>query len=55
LPDRQRQNLTEGDLEILLLLGEGRNFTEIAAALGLGYKIVANSATSIKSKLGVTA
>lgn len=50
----QRQDLTERDMEILRLLGEGRSFTEIAAALGLGYKTVANTATGIKSKLGVT-
>ncbi|HEX3754290.1 MAG TPA: response regulator transcription factor [Rhizomicrobium sp.] len=49
----QRQQLTDRDLEILRLLGEGRSFTEIAATLGLGYKTVANTATMIKSKLGV--
>ena len=49
-----RQQLSERDLEILRLLGDGRSFTEIAAALGLGYKTVANTATQIKSKLGVT-
>lgn len=48
-----RQQLSERDLEILRLLGEGRSFTEIAAVLGLGYKTVANTATLIKSKLGV--
>jgi two-component system invasion response regulator UvrY len=53
LPGEQRQQLSERDLEILRLLGEGRSFTEIAAALGLGYKTVANTATAIKSKLGV--
>ena len=53
LPGEQRQQLSERDLEILRLLGEGRSFTEIAATLGLGYKTVANAATSIKSKLGV--
>ena len=53
LPSEQRQQLSERDLEILRLLGEGRSFTEIAAALGIGYKTVANTATSIKSKLGV--
>lgn len=53
LPSEQRQQLSERDLEILRLLGEGRSFTEIALALGLGYKTVANTATSIKSKLGV--
>jgi DNA-binding NarL/FixJ family response regulator len=50
----QHQELTQRDLEILRLLGEGRSFTEIAAALGLGYKTVANTATMIKSKLGVS-
>jgi len=53
LPGEQRQQLSERDLEILRLLGEGRSFTEIAASLGLGYKTVANTTTSIKSKLGV--
>jgi DNA-binding NarL/FixJ family response regulator len=48
-----RQQLSERDLEILRLLGEGRSFTEIAVVLGLGYKTVANTTTLIKSKLGV--
>ncbi len=52
-PGDQRQQLTERDLEILRLLGEGRSFTDIAEALGLGYKTVANTATQIKAKLGV--
>jgi DNA-binding NarL/FixJ family response regulator len=50
---RERRQLTERDLEILRLLGEGRSFGEIGAALGLGYKTIANAATAIKSKLGV--
>jgi two-component system, NarL family, invasion response regulator UvrY len=45
--------LTERDLEIVRLLGAGRSLTEIAAALGLGYKTVANTCTQIKAKLGV--
>jgi two-component system, NarL family, invasion response regulator UvrY len=45
--------LSERDLEIVRLLGAGRSLTEIAAALGLGYKTVANSCTQIKAKLGV--
>jgi DNA-binding NarL/FixJ family response regulator len=45
--------LTERDLEMLRLLGEGRSFSEIAATLGIAYKTVANTATLIKSKLGV--
>ena len=53
LPSEYRHKLSERDLEILRLLGEGRSFTEIAASLGLSYKTVANGATAIKSKLGV--
>src|SRR5258708_217302 len=41
------------DLEILRLLGEGRSLTEIAAALGIAYKTVANTCTRLKGKLGV--
>jgi len=52
-PEGERAKLTQRDLEILRLLGEGRSFTEIAACLGLGYKTVANQATAIKAKLGV--
>ena len=52
--DEQRSPLSERDLEILRLLGEGRSFSEIADSLGLAYKTVANSATQIKSKLGVS-
>jgi DNA-binding NarL/FixJ family response regulator len=45
--------LTERDLEIVRLLGAGRSLNEIAEALGIGYKTVANSCTQIKAKLGV--
>jgi len=46
--------LSERDLEIVRLLGAGHSLTEIAAALGLGYKTVANTCTQIKAKLGVS-
>jgi len=46
--------LTERDLEIMRLLGEGRSLNEIAEALGVGYKTVANTSSQIKSKLGVS-
>jgi DNA-binding NarL/FixJ family response regulator len=46
--------LTERDLEILRLLSEGRSLAQIAAAIGLSYKTVANVCTQIKAKLGVT-
>jgi two-component system, NarL family, invasion response regulator UvrY len=48
------QDLTERDLEIMRLLAEGMNLTEIADALGIGYKTVANACSHIKAKLGVT-
>lgn len=48
------RDLTERDLEIMRLLAEGMNLTEIADALGVGYKTVANGCSQIKAKLGVT-
>ncbi len=47
------QDLTERDLEIMRLLAEGRSLAEIAEALGIGYKTVANACSTIKAKLGV--
>ena len=47
------QRLSERDVEMLRLLAEGRSLAEIAAALGLGYKTVANALTQIKATLGV--
>jgi two-component system invasion response regulator UvrY len=46
--------LAPRDLEILRHLAAGRSLSEIAMALGLGYKTIANNCTLIKSKLGVT-
>jgi len=45
--------LSERDLEILRLLSEGRSLAQIAAAIGVSYKTVANICTQIKAKLGV--
>jgi DNA-binding NarL/FixJ family response regulator len=45
--------LTARDIEILRLLAAGRSLTEIADALGLRYKTIANTCTQIKGKLGV--
>jgi DNA-binding CsgD family transcriptional regulator len=45
--------LSARDLEILRLLASGKSLSEIADALGLGYKTVANTCTQIKAKLGV--
>ena len=41
------------ELEIMRLLAGGASLAEIAAALGVGYKTVANTLSLIKSKLGV--
>ena len=48
------RDLTERDLEIMRLLAEGMNLTEIADTLGVGYKTVANGCSQIKARLGVT-
>jgi DNA-binding NarL/FixJ family response regulator len=48
------RDLTDRDIEIMRLLAEGSSLAEIADALGIGYKTVANSCSQIKAKLGVT-
>ena len=45
--------LTGRELEIMRLLGQGRSLAEIADAVGVGYKTVANTLTQMKAKLGV--
>jgi two-component system, NarL family, invasion response regulator UvrY len=47
------KDLSRRDLEILRLLGEGQSIQQIADALGIGYKTVANNCGLIKAKLGV--
>jgi two-component system invasion response regulator UvrY len=51
--DSPVEQLSGRDVEILRLLGSGRSLAEIAAALGVSYKTVANTCTQIKAKLGV--
>ena len=46
--------LSTRDLEIMRLLADGRSLAEIADALGIGYKTVANTLSLIKAKLGVS-
>lgn len=46
--------LTERDQEIMRLLAEGSGLADIADALGVSYKTVANTCSLIKAKLGVT-
>lgn len=52
-PEDPLQQLTTREIEILRLLGEGNSLTEIAQAIGVAYKTVANACSIIKSKLGV--
>lgn len=51
--DDPLQQLTTREVEILRLLGEGKSMTEIAEALGVSYKTIANSCSMMKSKLGL--
>jgi DNA-binding NarL/FixJ family response regulator len=52
--DAYLRPLTQRDLEILRLLADGKSLQEIAAALGVAYKTVANTLSRIKDKLGVS-
>lgn len=45
--------LTNREIEILRLLGEGKSLTQIAATFGIAYKTVANSCSRLKEKLGL--
>ena len=47
------EQLTERDLQIMRRLGEGQSLSEIAVALSVSYKTVANTCSQIKAKLGV--
>jgi two-component system, NarL family, invasion response regulator UvrY len=44
--------LTAREIDVLRLLGEGKSYTQIAAALGVSYKTIANSSSVIREKLG---
>jgi DNA-binding NarL/FixJ family response regulator len=46
-------HLTAREIDIFRLLSEGNTYTQIAAALGVSYKTVANSSSVIREKLGV--
>jgi two-component system, NarL family, invasion response regulator UvrY len=45
--------LSAREMEIMRLLASGASLAEIAEALGVGYKTVANTASQMKLKLGV--
>ena len=53
-PGQAMGQLNSRELEILRLLALGRSLAEIAEALGVGYKTVANTCSLMKSKLGVS-
>ena len=45
--------LTPREMEIMRLVARGENLSQVAHALGVSYKTVANSCALIKAKLGV--
>ena len=51
--DQSLSHLSSRDMELLRLLGSGKSLSQIAEALGLSYKTVANTCSAMKSKLGV--
>ena len=54
MPTVALDSLSTRELEILRLLAAGKSLGEIASALGLGYKTIANNCSLIKAKLGVS-
>jgi two-component system, NarL family, invasion response regulator UvrY len=51
-PSAAMGQLSAREVEIMRLLAAGRGLAEIAEALGVAYKTVANTCTHIKEKLG---
>jgi DNA-binding NarL/FixJ family response regulator len=47
------EELSNREMEILRLLGEGKSLSQIASTFGIAYKTVANSCTRLKEKLGL--
>jgi len=47
------EQLTAREIDILRLLGEGQTYAQIASALGVSYKTIANSSSVIRDKLAV--
>ncbi len=52
-PQHPLKDLSRRELDLLRLLGEGSSLQQIADALGLSYKTVANNCALLKTKLGV--
>jgi DNA-binding NarL/FixJ family response regulator len=53
-PGESLGQLSARELEIMRLLAQGQGLADIAGALGVRYKTVANTCSQIKSKLGVS-
>ncbi len=51
--DDPLQKLSNREIDIVRLLGDGKSLAEIASAIGVSYKTVANTCSLIKGKLGV--
>jgi two-component system invasion response regulator UvrY len=47
------RDLSRREIEVLRLLGDGKGLADIAEALGIAYKTVANTCTRVKEKLGM--
>lgn len=53
LHDDPLHKLSNREVEILRLLGEGKSLAEIADTFGVAYKTIANTCSRLKEKLGV--
>lgn len=51
--DDPLRKLSNREVEILRLLGEGKSLGEIASTFGVAYKTIANTCSRLKDKLGV--
>lgn len=49
----QFSSLSNREIEIMRLLGEGKSLKQIASTFGIAYKTVANSCSRLKTKLGL--
>ncbi len=47
------RDLTDRERQVIGLLGDGKNLSEIAADLDIGYKTAANTVAAVKQKLGL--
>jgi len=50
----RRAELTEREEQVLALIGAGRSLQQIADEIGISYKTVANTSSTLKRKLNVT-